>query len=168
MSAPRDEPDAARPNQGVASFGSAPGTTNSLTGAAAGLPSSASQPAASTTHLAENPWFWVALFGVGALAALLASSPKYGMRQGAIETKFQNRERAIQWQGEQVDSPAAIEQTRPPRLPAERPLLIPLWPVMLAVAGVVMFAIARLWLQQLAVPVSSSDPNPANSLGGRP
>jgi hypothetical protein len=168
MSAPRDELDAARPQQGDASVGSASGFATDLTGATAGLPSSGNQPAVSATHLAENPWFWVALFGVGALAALLASTPKYGMRQGAIETKFQNRERAIQWQGEQVDSTAAIEQTRLPRLPAERSLLIPLWPVMLVIAGVVVFAITRLWLPQLSVPASSSDPNSAKHSGGRP
>jgi hypothetical protein len=99
---------------------------------------------------------WVALFGVGALAALLASSPKYGLRQGGIETKFQNRQRAVQWQGEQIDSTAAVDSTRLPQAPNQRGLLIPLWPVAVALGAVIIFAVAKLWLRELPQPTGDA------------
>ena len=45
---------------------------------------------------ADSPWFWAAVFVVGALLALVLARPKFQGRQEQIERQFQARERAGQ------------------------------------------------------------------------
>ena len=42
----------------------------------------------------DSPWFWLNIFVVGALAALMLTAPKYNWRQPQIERQFQARERS--------------------------------------------------------------------------
>jgi predicted histidine transporter YuiF (NhaC family) len=46
--------------------------------------------------ITDSVWFWVPIFIVGALIALMLTLPKYRERQPQIERQFQARERAGQ------------------------------------------------------------------------
>ncbi len=46
--------------------------------------------------LTESPWFWVALFGVAGLAAIVAVSPRYGARHDRLDRMSDARRAA--WQ----------------------------------------------------------------------
>ncbi len=48
------------------------------------------------SHFTDSIWFWIPIFIVGALVALLLTQPKYSWRQPQIERQFQARERAGQ------------------------------------------------------------------------
>jgi hypothetical protein len=97
--------------------------------------------------LTDSPWFWLALFGIFGLAAMLAIGPKYALRQGGIETRFQNRQVAGQWQGEAIESADAVAATRLPASVEERPLLISLRPLFVGlgvlVAGIILVVVWR-------------------------
>ena len=61
-------------------------------------PANASQLNAATQRVAatDSPWFWLSIFILGALLALLLTAPKYSWRQPQIERQFQARERSGQ------------------------------------------------------------------------
>ena len=89
--------------------------------------------------LTESPWFWAALFALMALVALVAMSGKYGQRQANIEQKYQARER-MAWEeagsGQRVDGSEEYSQ------PGDT--VIPLWPLAVPLAGVIVVSIAML------------------------
>jgi hypothetical protein len=92
--------------------------------------------------LTDSPLFWLAMFAIFGLAAMMAIGPKYALRQGGIETRFQNRQVAGQWQGEAIESADAVAAARLPAPAEDRTLLVPLTPLFvgLSVAVVVMIA----------------------------
>lgn len=79
--------------------------------------------------LTDSPLFWLALFGVFGLVAMFVIGPKYAVRQGGIEARFQNREMASRWKGQTIHSADAVEAARLPVSPDQRKLLIPLTPL---------------------------------------
>lgn len=102
-----------------------------------------------TTPLTDSPWFWLLLFSTFALAALVTIGPKYSLRQGGIETRFQNRETAGAWQGEEIESSAAIESTRLPQAPGERNLRVSLRPLFVGIGVLVAVGLIGVSLLQL-------------------
>lgn len=50
--------------------------------------------ASSDVRSTDSPWLWLAIFVIGALAALYLTMPKYRWRQPQIERQFQARERS--------------------------------------------------------------------------
>lgn len=114
-------------------------------------PSAASSPSAppASAPLADSPWFWLLLFSIFGLAALVTVGPKYSLRQGGIETRFQNRETAGAWQGEEIESAEAVDATRLPRAPGERNLRVSLRPLFVWVGALVAVGLIGLSLLQL-------------------
>lgn len=101
--------------------------------------------------ITDSPWFWVMLFALMALGAIVAIGGKYGRRQAGIERQFQARQRIVE---QQVagNSPAAASRTTaqehgsPPRdfsQPGET--LVPLWPLAAVLVLVALFAAGMLW-----------------------
>jgi hypothetical protein len=111
----------------------------------------ASQPAenSASAAIADSPWFWLLIFSAFAVLALLAVNRKYSLRQGGIETKFQNRETALAWEGQSIDSPEAIQRTRLPRSAGDRQLAIPLKPLFIVVGTLAALGLIALCLFQL-------------------
>lgn len=69
-------------------------------------------------NLADSPWFWFALFGLMALAALLVVSPKFAKRQSQLERNYEGRRDAWQQRVRQADRAAA---PKPADTPSESP-----------------------------------------------
>lgn len=101
--------------------------------------------------ITDSPWFWVMLFALMALGAIVAIGGKYGRRQAGIERQFQARQRFVE---QQVagNNPAAASRTTaqedrsPPRdysQPGET--LVPLWPLAAVLVSVALFAAGMLW-----------------------
>lgn len=110
-------------------------------------------PIPSSAPLTDSPLFWLALFGVFGVAAMFVIGPKYAVRQGNIETRFQNRQIAGRWQGETIESAEAIEAARLPVAANQRELLIPLAPLFV-VLGVLVAALVGglIWRNFKASP----------------
>lgn len=106
-------------------------------------------PTIPASHLSESPWFWLLLFSAFALAALAAIGPKYSLRQGGIETKFHNRETALAWEGQEIESPEAVEATRLPRAPGERDLTVSLRPLLVGIGALVALGLLGVSLLRL-------------------
>ena len=98
-----------------------------------------------SSALTASPWFWLLLFAGFGIGALLAIGPKYSLRQGGIETRFQNRQMARQWDGEVIESAEAIEAVRLPTAPGERSLLISLRPLFIAIGSMIAMALLGTW-----------------------
>ena len=97
--------------------------------------------------LSDTPWFWVLLFAIVGLLALVAMSPKYGRRQANIERQYQARERVAErvTAENNPDASARIDD-----LDARRPYvttsekLIPIWPLAVLLALVSLVAALML------------------------
>jgi hypothetical protein len=82
--------------------------------------------------LTDSPWFWLLVFSLMALLALLAIGGKYGRRQTRLELQYQARERIAE-RGAEKNNPAAAARTndqasrRDFASPGNN--LIPLWPL---------------------------------------
>lgn len=113
--------------------------------------------------LTDTPWYWVLIFSLMALAALVAIGPKYGPRQAGIERQYQARERvAEKITAENNSKDAARIDDRDGRRAFATPdhQLIPLWPLatlltLIAIVSAVMLIRAS---RALPGPVDSSDP----------
>jgi len=69
-------------------------------------------------NLAENPWFWVALFGGMGLLGAVVIGPKFGVRMARVERMQETRERVAQERAQRLQaeagSTAAVEQPPQP------------------------------------------------------
>jgi len=99
--------------------------------------------------LTDSPWFWVLLFSLVGLLALIAMSPKYRQRQANIERQYQARERVAERITAENNSGAA---ERIDELEAQRPYvmttsdkLVPIWPLAVLLALVSLVAAVMLW-----------------------
>jgi hypothetical protein len=109
--------------------------------------------------ISDSPWFWAYLFGAAALVALALLTPKYGPRQAQLEREFQGRQRAAQNLNGQEPSIAMSS--------AER-TLVPLQPLMLALAAITLVAWFIFWRTRAARQRHSpSAENPQLASGGR-
>jgi hypothetical protein len=87
--------------------------------------------------ITDSPWFWVMLFSLMAIGALLSVGGKYGRRQAGIERQYQARERVMEGQG------SATELSPRPYATADD-TLIPLWPLAAALGGLAALAVVML------------------------
>jgi hypothetical protein len=105
--------------------------------------------ASERTPVTDSPWFWVLMFSVMALGALMAIGGKYGRRQSAVERQYQARERIAQQQAAGNNSAAAERndsQKSPPRhFASPGDTLIPLWPLAALLLVVALFALVMLF-----------------------
>ncbi|MBI3462707.1 MAG: hypothetical protein HY000_06550 [Planctomycetes bacterium] len=92
--------------------------------------------------IADSPLFWMLLFGVVALAAVVVVGPRYARRQGQLQQKWEARERIARQAAEpsgassSADLPASAPVARPPTL---RPLFV-------AIAVLVVIIALGLWI----------------------
>jgi len=86
-------------------------------------------------RLKDSPWTWLALFGGFATISVSLLSPKYHLTQQRVENRFQNRETALAWQGEEIESAQSIEAARMPHDVGDRQLLVPLEPIQMVSLG---------------------------------
>jgi hypothetical protein len=100
-----------------------------------------------SSPLTDSPWFWVVMFSLMAVGALVAIGGKYGRRQAGIERQYQARTRvAEQWANDnnsaanpQIDSPTGSRGFAAPG-----DTLIPLWPLAVVLLLVSLFAAIML------------------------
>jgi hypothetical protein len=103
----------------------------------------------SQSPITDSPWFWLLTFSGMSLVALLAIGPKYALRQGGLENRFLNRETALQWQGEEIESDEAVKAAQMPRSREDRELLIPLKPLFLGIGALLLLGLAGLSFNRL-------------------
>ena len=96
-------------------------------------------PPPNSARLADSPWFWAYLFGVGALIALALMLPKFNARQSQIEREYQGRTRAAQNLNQQQ-----------PNMPMSTPgsTLVTLAPLMVLVGVSTAIAWLVFWRQR--------------------
>ena len=92
-------------------------------------------------HQKDSPWVWLVLFGGFAVISVSFLSPKYSQTQSQLETRFQNRETALAWQGEEIDSPRAVEASRLQRSPGDRDLTVSLKPIFIGLAVLILLGL---------------------------
>jgi hypothetical protein len=95
----------------------------------------------------DSPWFWVMMFSLMALGALVAIGGKYGRRQAAIERQYQARTRVAEQQASANNSAADArlnEQASARNFAAPDDTLIPLWPLAVVLILVSLFAAIML------------------------
>lgn len=100
-----------------------------------------SEPSVAKTPLTDSPWFWVLLFGGMACVALVAIGPKYARRQEAVERRFQAREEIAERRATGQGLLRSDAEHEPP--PEERELIVPLWPLGLGLALIVIGVAVR-------------------------
>lgn len=94
--------------------------------------------------LSDSAWFWFALFlGVG-LAALLATGGKFQRRQATIERKYQARAAVASGMEVQANSDGEKSTATVPEYSQPGQLIIPLWPVQLTLAALLIGSVAML------------------------
>lgn len=96
-------------------------------------------PNPSKPPLTDSPWFWLFLFGLAGVAALAAIGPKYVRRQAKIEQQYYAREEILR---RQVERPAeaGAKRAEDKAAPGRGELLIPLWPVVAVLLGLLLAA----------------------------
>lgn len=100
-----------------------------------------------STSLAESPLFWLLLFGLMALAAILVIGPKFSKRQSRLEANYQGREQV--WKHKLTGSPIDSVDYQPEEVaPRTTPLLVTLGLPLLAVIYLVAFV---LWRRRTAL-----------------
>jgi hypothetical protein len=101
-----------------------------------------------TVPLTDSAWFWVLLFSLVGLLALVAMSPKYGRRQANIERQYQARERVAEkiTAENNPDASARIDDldARRPYVATTSEKLIPIWPLAVLLALVSLVAAVML------------------------
>ena len=96
----------------------------------------------------DSPWFWVLIFSLMALGALVAIGPKYGRRQAVLERKYQARERVAERLGTNGgvnEGPQAGAPVERRELASAENRLIPLWPLAAILTVVALFAATMLY-----------------------
>lgn len=97
-------------------------------------------PESNPKRATDSPWFWAALFGVGALLSIAIIGPKFEQRQMKLERKLQGREQA--WRIRTEGAAAAPAQASPA---APRPRLS-LAPLAVIVGLLLALAVGGSWM----------------------
>lgn len=109
-------------------------------------PSTDDSSPAKIRPLTDSVWFWVYLFGTGALVALYLGGPKYGLRQSQIERQFSARQmggQAVSGVDGPVD-PSTANQ-----------VIIPLDPLFLTMGILLVIGWTGLWWQRFRARAQS-------------
>jgi hypothetical protein len=117
----------------------------------------------STQPVTESPWFWVLIFSLMALLALVAIGGKYGRRQANIEVEYQARER-IDERTANAQGNNSADDSRTDELADRRAFaspgntLVPIWPLAAILLVVALFATFMLVRGQRLGPRSDESP----------
>jgi hypothetical protein len=94
-------------------------------------------------RLSDSPWFYVFVFSLMAVVALIVIGPKFGRRQSVDERMFQARQLIEEQRA--AGNNAAIEprndnsaEQRPFSTPGDT--LVPLWPLAVVMLAIALFA----------------------------
>ncbi len=88
----------------------------------------------------DSVWYWVQLFCIGGVAALVLMEPKFAPRQAQIELKSLGRQRAAQhMSGQSPEEQLAVPQTT----------AITLWPLYAVLGILICIAWLNLWRGRL-------------------
>jgi hypothetical protein len=90
--------------------------------------------------ITDSPWFWLAVFSLGGIAAVLLIEQQY-RRQAAGEVAA----RAV---GDEGDAPP----------PTERELIIPLWPLIGACLLMFALSIYMIWRRRTTLTIFEDEP----------
>lgn len=101
----------------------------------------------------DVPWFWVLVFSAAALVALVLIWPQYAKRQRRLEMQYQAHEEMTRRRvtGEARAREPGKEGDAPP--PAVGELIIPLWPLLVVLVGVIGVSAHMLRRARATVPV---------------
>jgi hypothetical protein len=113
-------------------------------------------------RLKDSPWTWLALFGGFATISVSLLSPKYHLTQQRVENRFQNRESALAWQGEEIESTQSIDAARMPHDASERQLLVPLEPIQMVSLGCFCIGILGILIRGIYPAQPQSDRHAVN------
>ena len=92
----------------------------------------------------ESPWYWVYVFGIAALVAILLLGSKFQQRQAQIERTYQGREQALKIQSGEQDE---TELKSADELSTPGKTLLTLRPLMIIIGVVVAVAWSMVWWQ---------------------
>jgi hypothetical protein len=100
-----------------------------------------------TSPITDSPWFYVFVFSLMALLAVVVIGPKYGRRQSALERQYQARERIEGQHAARNNLDVAarkdeIADRRPFATPGDT--LVPLWPLAVGLLATALFALVML------------------------
>jgi hypothetical protein len=111
----------------------------------------------------DSLWYWVLVFSLMALAALVAIGPKYGRRQAGLELKYQARERIA---AEQAAGNNSAPDGRSDEIADRRELarpedtLVPLWPLAAILAVVALVSWVMLLKRGRAMTGAATNRSP--------
>jgi hypothetical protein len=120
-----------------------------------------SQPSSTSpvrTPITDSPWFWLALFSVGGIAAVLLIEQQYRPRQRRLEMQYRAQEEILRRQaaGEPAARGVGQEGGAPP--PTERELIIPLWPLIGVCLLVFAMSVYMIWRGRTTLMIFEQKP----------
>jgi hypothetical protein len=98
--------------------------------------------------ITDSVWFWLALFSLGGIVAVLLIEQQYRPRQRRLEMQYRAQEEILRRQaaGEATARPVGEEGDAPP--PTDRELIIPLWPLIAACLLVFASSVYMIWRER--------------------
>ncbi len=111
--------------------------------------------------ITDSLWFWLALFSVGGIAAVLLIEQQYRPRQRRLEMQYRAQEEILRRHaaGEAAARAQGQEGDAPP--PTERELIIPLWPLIGACLLVFAASLYMIWRGRTPLTIFDQDPSGA-------
>ena len=108
--------------------------------------------------ITDSLWFWLALFSVGGIAAVLLIEQQYRPRQRRLEMQYRAQEEILRRhaEGEPAARGAGMEGDAPP--PTERELIIPLWPLIGVCLLVFATSVYMIWRGRTTLTILVQEP----------
>lgn len=121
-----------------------------------------SQPSSTSparAPISDSLWFWLAIFSLGGIAAVLLIEQQYRPRQRRLEMQYRAQEEILRRQaaGEPAARGVGHEGDTPP--PTDRELIIPLWPLIGACLLVFASSVYMTWRGRRTFIISEKDPS---------
>jgi hypothetical protein len=110
------------------------------------------------TPITDSPWFWLAVFSLGGIAAVLLIEQQYRPRQRRLEMQYRAQEEILRRHaaGEPTARTAGDEGDAPP--PTERELIIPLWPLIGVCLLVFATSVYMIWRGRTTLTILVQEP----------
>lgn len=108
--------------------------------------------------ITDSPWFWLAVFSLGGIAAVLLIEQQYRPRQRRLEMQYRAQEEILRRQaaGEPAARGVGQEGDAPP--PTERELIIPLWPLIGVCLLVFAASVSMIWRERTTLTDFEKEP----------
>jgi hypothetical protein len=107
----------------------------------------------------DDPWRWTVGFVNAALVGLLLIAPKYQQREAMLERRYEVRRDAAARMATGQVLPDDSNATADPRA-LDRPLIVPLWPLAVALVAVDAVALSMLWIRRRRSALAAAESNP--------